>query len=131
MNEQLIPGLKTQPALVRPSSNLAELASAINQEHQKCAQAAQTCLERARRAGELLAQAKKECGHGKWLPWVKANLKFGDRQAQKYLRVFREWENLPNANSNSDLSLDTGLKLLAGDREPGEDDGPEEAQPKA
>lgn len=39
------------------------------------------------RIGELLARKKRELGHGKWLPWVKANLPFDSRIASSYMRT--------------------------------------------
>jgi hypothetical protein len=34
-------------------------------------------LQHAKNAGDLLIEAKKQCGHGNWLPWVKTTPPFG------------------------------------------------------
>ena len=44
--------------------------------------------EKAVRIGDLLIVQKTECGHGNWLPWVKANLKFSIATAQECMRCF-------------------------------------------
>jgi hypothetical protein len=76
------------------TKNLAQLAEQINAEHASALSAARTALEHARRAGQLLAEAKKQCPHGQWLPWLKANVSFSERTAQKYLRLAERWEEL-------------------------------------
>ena len=51
-------------------------------------------LARAIRAGELLTQAKEQCAHGEWLPWLAENFEFGDAQARKLMKVSRERAHL-------------------------------------
>ena len=55
-------------------SALVSLASDINREHQFAFGKAREALEHARRAGELLIQAKAGVPHGEWLPWLAANV---------------------------------------------------------
>jgi hypothetical protein len=94
--------------------NLAQLAKKINAEHTAALRAARTCLKHARRAGELLAEAKEHCGHGKWLPWLEANVEFTPRTAQRYMRLAERWPELEaNATAPSHLTIEDGLKLLA------------------
>jgi hypothetical protein len=40
-------------------------------------------LEKAIRIGELLVTQKAECGHGNWLPWIKANLDFSEQTTSR------------------------------------------------
>jgi DNA N-6-adenine-methyltransferase (Dam)/Protein of unknown function (DUF3102) len=95
---------------------LPELAGRIEAEHQAVHRAARTALEHAAECGRLLIEAKSSVGHGGWLPWIEANLSFGERQAQKYMRLAQNTDALPDANSNSHLTIDGALKLLsAGD----------------
>jgi hypothetical protein len=75
------------PAAVRAVNDLAELAHQINAEHAAGEQAAREGLEHFRAAGEALVKAKAQCGHGKWLPWLKKNIKCGDRQARRYMAL--------------------------------------------
>jgi hypothetical protein len=94
--------------------NLAHLAERINAEHQHALTAARTALEHARRAGELLAEAKAACGHGRWLPWLEANVKFSERTAQAYMRVAKNWLELEaKAQATADLTIEDALECLA------------------
>jgi hypothetical protein len=106
--------LTNPPAIVRPASDLAELAAQISDQHRLCVEATSTALEHARRAGELLVAAKERAGHGQWLPWLKANCPFSERTAQGYMRVAREWPRLQsNPQRVADLSYRDALRLLA------------------
>jgi hypothetical protein len=97
---------------------LPDLATQINEEHRQCLQAANATLEHARRAGELLEQAKAQLDHGQWLPWLKEHFPFSERMAQNYMRVAREWPRLEaNPQRVADLSFRDALKLLVHSRE--------------
>jgi hypothetical protein len=70
---------------------LSTLADEINYEHAHALECAVSAVRRARRAGELLLQAKEQCEHGEWLPWLKANCpRVSERTAQAYMRVARK-----------------------------------------
>jgi hypothetical protein len=106
--------LFSPPAIVRPADDLAVLAPQINAEHQQVEETFKAGLLHARAAGELLIRAKRLCGHGGWIPWLKANVRFSERTAQAYMRVAREWDTLQaKAQHVADLSYRDGLKLLA------------------
>lgn len=109
------------PAEVRPDKNLGELASEINAAHRFGAVHCARGLDSFRKAGELLAQAKKRVGHGRWIRWVKKHLEFGERQAQKYMRLACEWGRLANTNSGSlldgDVDVNGAMRLLS-EKEP-------------
>lgn len=94
---------------------LTTIAQEINAEHAAAHAEARSALERARRCGELLTEAKAKVEHGQWLPWIEANLAFGARQAQKYMKLAENWDRLPNANSNSLLpnTIDAALATVA------------------
>ncbi len=77
--------------------------------HGEITAAARTSLEKAMRVGELLAGIKAGLSHGKWLPWVAANLPFTDRTARNYLRVFEKRDKI-KSESVSDLT--TAYRLL-------------------
>ena len=76
-------------AEIRPAESLSELATAINAEHQAGEADMESGFKRFQTAGLLLFKAKSECGHGNWLAWVKNNLKFGERRAQRYMALAR------------------------------------------
>lgn len=69
---------------------LADLVTQINAEHDIAESSAQSAIEHARRAGELLLQAKETVGHGAWLEWLAANVRVGTRMAQNYMRLATE-----------------------------------------
>jgi hypothetical protein len=71
------------------SNSLADLAARINTAHEAAAAALKSSVIHAMQAGDLLIEAKKQVGHGEWLPWLKANFAFSDRTARLYMQVAR------------------------------------------
>lgn len=67
------------------TTTLSSIAAAINAEHGLACKHAETAVEHARRAGQLLLQAKSTLGHGKFLPWVASTCTVSQRQAQRYM----------------------------------------------
>jgi hypothetical protein len=47
-------------------------------------------IEKAIKIGELLTECKNEIPFGEWEQWVRINLPFDVRQAQRYMKVYRE-----------------------------------------
>ena len=72
----------------------SELAAQINEHHRLAYRYATKAIEHARQAGELLIKAKFEIPHGGWLPWLEANCDVGEREAQRYMRLSRRWDEL-------------------------------------
>lgn len=60
--------------------------------------------------GRCLEEAKALLSHGEWLPWLQERVEFTERQAQRFMRLSREWSN-PTALS--DLGATKALSLLA------------------
>jgi Protein of unknown function (DUF3102) len=90
-----------------------DLPAQIEAEHQGALGAARAAIEHAVACGQLLLQAKAEAGHGGWLAWVDAHLSFGERQAQKYMRLAEHAAELPNANSEfAYSSIHDALKAI-------------------
>jgi len=91
------------------------LSAEINAAHTAACRAAGEALNHARRAGELLQQAKAAVNHGEWLPWLAANCPaISERTAQGYMRVAREWPALQaKAQHVADLPLRQALALLS------------------
>jgi hypothetical protein len=104
--------LFTPPAAVAPAQTLGELAAVANAGFHAGEEATRKGLDHYIQAGEALTRAKKLCGHGKWLDWVGKNLRFGDRQARKLMRLYRERDRLANRNSDSDLTIDEAAAVL-------------------
>jgi hypothetical protein len=70
----------------------------INRLHGDLQGLAVNALDRAIRIGELLCAKKRSLEHGKWLPWLKANIAFSERTAQNYMGVFQKRARLKSAN---------------------------------
>jgi hypothetical protein len=93
---------------------LHEPESRSNAEHQQVETALRAGLEHARVADELLLQAKAQCGHGRWLEWLKANVAFTDRTARRYMTIASRWEELTGKSDTvSDLTCRDALQLLS------------------
>ena len=81
------------------------LAVRINETHALAMQHAGQAIGFAIACGELLLEAKRSIQHGQWLPWLRANVAFGERSAQGYMRIAGRKERLPNAQRVADLPL--------------------------
>jgi hypothetical protein len=100
--------------LIPSEPPLEQLAERINAAGEQAASALQAGLQHARGAGDLLLQAKARLPHGRWLPWLKANVRFSERTAQAYMRLAKRWGELEaKAQGLADLTFEGGLKLLA------------------
>jgi hypothetical protein len=76
-------------SVVSPQDDLSRLAVTANAEHAAFETTQTAALAHAIAAGEALIEAKCMLGHGEWLPWVEANCDFGERTAQRYMRIAR------------------------------------------
>jgi len=84
------------------------------------------CLSHARDCGQTLHEAKKECGHGHFRQWVTDNCCFSIRQAQRYLKIFNNWNEITATDTGlcakatrvshldiESLSISAALRILA------------------
>ncbi|MDY7026702.1 MAG: DUF3102 domain-containing protein [Spirochaetota bacterium] len=71
MNYQVIESKKTQ----------------IIEFHRLIHRSMRDALDYALQAGQLLTEVKDELKHGDFLPWVKANMPFAERTAQRYMKL--------------------------------------------
>lgn len=101
-------------AITTSPATLDELAVQINDGHRRATGEARSALAHAFLVGELLIEAKHCQKHGDWGLWIKDNLDFGERQAQKYLRVARRLPELPNTNADSYLTIDEACRAISG-----------------
>ena len=95
---------------------LTSLAEQIDAEHEAVLVSLSRGLDHARQCGECLAQAKELCGHGKWLSWLEKNCKVEKRQAQRYLRVYQQWdriEAISKASPATLLGIDEALEVVS------------------
>lgn len=66
-------------------------------------------LDRALRAGKLLAEIKESLKHGQWLPWLKENVPVDERTVQRYMLVHRHRDRIKNDKMTD---LFSALKLI-------------------
>jgi hypothetical protein len=66
---------------------LTTLAARINKAHEAGEATCWKGLEHFRQAGELLTEAKASLKHGQWLKWLKANVRFSQQQAWRYMQL--------------------------------------------
>jgi hypothetical protein len=104
---------ESQRALQKTTRDLYGATAEINRLHSEICAAARTTLEKAIRVGELLNQVKESLVHGAWLPWLKENVAFDVRTAQRYMRVFEHRSLLKN-DTVSHLSMAYSLLTESG-----------------
>src|SRR5262249_44319709 len=115
-NRRSIDAIVNPPAIVQAAdTSLGEIAAVIKEEYALAERCTREGLGHYHKVGALLLKAKGRVPHGGWLEWVVNNVPFGDRQARKYMRLAKEWEKVSeaNRNSDSDLNLDSAMKLLS------------------
>jgi hypothetical protein len=90
------------------------IAIEINASHAAAAASAQEAVNHARRCGELLARVKDSLPHGSWLPWLDEHCNVRPRQAQRYIRLYKNWDTLAaKATREMPASLNEAMALLA------------------
>jgi hypothetical protein len=87
------------------SNRLPVLASSINDHLAAAESATRRGLEHAIAAGALLIEAKELVAHGEWLPWLQANCRIGERQAQTYMRLARNRHKVEAIKNAADSYL--------------------------
>ncbi|MFQ5888814.1 MAG: DUF3102 domain-containing protein [Gemmatimonadota bacterium] len=102
---------------IGPQRSLEDLARQIRAEHEQAAAAIRRGLEHARRAGELLIEAKGRLDHGEWLPWLESRCDISVRTAQAYMRIARRWDELANTQRAAHLTVRDALRLLSAGRQ--------------
>src|SRR4051794_39372415 len=74
--------------------SLTNLSQRIKDAHGKAATAFRAGLQHAKRAGELLIQAKQQLQHGDLGDWIEANCKLTWRTANLYMQIAKGWTEL-------------------------------------
>jgi hypothetical protein len=77
--------------------------------HGEVIQEARTTLRKAIRIGELLTSVKPRLGHGKWLPWLAANVPFRQETASDYMRCYQQRDKF---KSGLKPNLTQAVKML-------------------
>lgn len=81
----------------------------FNTKHKEVGAALLTTLQIIVQLGEALEAKKAALGYGNWAPWVKANLDFDPRQANRYMTVARRKDEISQGESD----LTSMKKILA------------------
>ena len=90
------------------------IAIEINASHAAAAASVQEAVDHARRCGELLARVKGSLPHRSWLSWLDEQCDVSPRQAQRYIRLYENWDKLAaNATPETHLTLTEAMALLA------------------
>jgi hypothetical protein len=101
-----ISDIKLNPPVSIPlevvSDNEAEL---INSMHHELQVMGLNMLGRMIAIGEKLAAKKTQLGHGKWEPWVTANLKFTSRTARRYMDAYKHRDDPKLKDSPDEFML--------------------------
>jgi hypothetical protein len=56
------------------------------------------------RKGEILLACKEKCGHDNWLPWLKAHSSYNKVTAQRYMRIFKKRDRIPDLSKASPVT---------------------------
>ncbi len=100
--------------IANPKPTLTQLAEEINQKHYEAEASLTAGLIHAVRAGELLTQAKAQCKHGDWIPWLEDNFVGSVRNAQAYMRVVDRREEIESKSAGlANLGFEEALQLTA------------------
>jgi hypothetical protein len=92
----------------------AALAAQIKEQLGLACKALRNSLNHARKAGQLLRQAKAQCDHGQWIPWLEKHFRISARTAQQYMQIDEGWTAIKaKAKRVSHLGVRDALKLLA------------------
>ena len=102
-----------QTLVTREKAPLQSLAAQINKAHDDACASVRTALGHACRAGDLLLEAKRQLGHGAWLPWLRQNCSVSERTAQKYIQLARKLPELVAKTPRvADLSLREAIHVV-------------------
>ncbi len=105
LRDQISSILATPSAIVRVEDSLVVLAQRIRNLNAFAEDSALTAINGYRDVGKALLLAKAKCGHGNWLSWLKDNLPFGERHAQRCMRL---------AKSDTSTDLESQWLIIIG-----------------
>jgi len=75
----------------------------INRLYDEICSELRTTVQKAIRIGELLVAQKRECGHGNWLPWLRANVKFSKSTAENFMNAYKRKSKFPTVGNLKEL----------------------------
>jgi ParB family chromosome partitioning protein len=94
---------------------LERLAQRIDREHRLGEASQAKALARYRRCGELLLRAKRLVGRGRWIAWLRANVKIKRRRVEQYMELaqstapldWQQWQEI-SGNTKPRFALNSG-----------------------
>jgi hypothetical protein len=92
--------------------SLLDLVARVNHEHKQVKECVIKGAQHAVKAGELLWEAKRKAGHGRWLEWIAENCEFSERTAQLYMKLASALPQVANPQCVADLSLTGAIKMI-------------------
>lgn len=96
------------------SKQIVNRAAEIKRLHAEIGEAIRTSIDKALRIGQLLTAQKAETKHGDWLPWLKANVPFSFRSAQRFMDL---WDNREYVGKSANVThLRDAYELLSAER---------------
>jgi hypothetical protein len=104
MNQQL--ALREHDSIALP-----DVAVRVNALHDEIGGVLRLSLQKAIEIGGLLAEAKRQTGHGAFGDWLSENVAFTDRTARRYMALFENRERLLRSDNVSDLG--SAYRLLS------------------
>ena len=110
-----------KPAL---SATQVEAVSEITRLHGEVRESIRLTAVKAVELGGRLTELKKEVGRGRWLLFVKENLPFCARTAERYIAVYENRAKLEKFDTMSDFKVTDAYRFLAGEKKASAD--PEE-----
>jgi len=86
----------------------------INMKYREVESSARSTVQSAVELGGMLLEKKSDLPHGDWLPWVRAHFEGSERQAQRFIQLYRERDKLPqNPTRVSDMGFREALRAIS------------------
>jgi hypothetical protein len=101
------------PAQTGQAASLRDLADAIREAHAAVVNALSGAVEHAIRCGNVLTEAKKQTGHGRWGEFLRA-CEIGERTARQYMQLAHLAKQNRTAGTDLTGQNGTGGTDLAG-----------------
>ncbi len=111
----IIPAISDKQTIVMPNGRRIEaIAAEVRQLHGDVQEGLRRTLPHAIRIGELLIEAKSKMPHGRWLDWVGDHCGFGERDAQRYMRLAKHRTEIEaNTTPVSYLGVKAATRAIA------------------
>ncbi len=89
------------------------MVTRINQYHADAERCGESMLIAANACGRLLSEAKRICGPGKWLNWLKEHFHGSQKTADLYMAIAGNWSDveLKLAESKAQKQISPGLLI--------------------